>query len=300
MPEFLRKIDILLVEDDPGEAELLKRSILSNFKGETELKTIGSLAEAQTTLRRKSFHIILLDLHLPDARGFEGTFLTLQDEFPTIPIILITSLDDEELAVQALRSGAQDFILKGTLNNEQTVRSIRFAIERHQLLMETMNQSLLDELTGVYNRRGFQRIARDQIKLSKRNKRELILVYLDLDGMKDINDAFGHGSGDTALKRTAEILKESFRETDVIGRMGGDEFCVLALGTTPEYSGIIATRLIHNMEKFNRDPASKFVLSFSLGISNFNPDNPLTLEEMINRADQAMYLDKRSHKNWKH
>jgi diguanylate cyclase (GGDEF)-like protein len=125
-----------------------------------------------------------------------------------------------------------------------------------------------------------------------------VLLYVDLDNMKLVNDNFGHETGDLLLQDTAVILRKALRDTDIIGRIGGDEFVALALGAAPEYTGIIVTRLMRMVQDFNLNSERKYAISLSLGIASFDPRNPIEIDELMKRADQAMYMDKRSHKDW--
>ena len=152
-----------------------------------------------------------------------------------------------------------------------------------------------DILTGVYNRRGFLTYADHLLKLSERTQRGLILIYADLDNMKLINDRYGHEEGDRALVTAGNVLKKTFRSSDVIGRVGGDEFAILALEAKFENLDALRKRLKGNLEreKYNNDPMHK--LTFSLGIIYYNPEKPQSIEELLRRSDRLMYEEKTSH-----
>ncbi|MBF0572074.1 MAG: GGDEF domain-containing protein [Candidatus Omnitrophica bacterium] len=152
--------------------------------------------------------------------------------------------------------------------------------------------ALNDMLTGLYNRRGFLTFADKLMKLSDRAKRGLILIYADLDNLKQINDDHGHEAGDRALVCIADVLKETFRNSDVIGRVGGDEFAILALEAKAESLDVLHKRLNENLKrtKYNVDSIDK--LTFSLGLIYYNPEKPQTIEELLRRADVLMYEEK--------
>jgi diguanylate cyclase (GGDEF)-like protein len=152
--------------------------------------------------------------------------------------------------------------------------------------------ALIDVLTGILNRRGFLTFAEHLMKLSDRTQRGLILIYADLDNMKWINDEFGHEEGDRALVTTADVLEKTFRNSDIIGRVGGDEFAVLALEARSESLDVLRKRLKENLErtKYNVDSMRK--LTFSLGIIYYDPEKPQTIEELLRRADRLMYEEK--------
>lgn len=153
--------------------------------------------------------------------------------------------------------------------------------------------SLTDELTGLYNRRGFITLSHQQIKMTERTKKEMLLFFVDLDKMKQINDTLGHQEGDNALVETAAILKKAFRDSDIIGRMGGDEFAILAIDTTEETREILVNRLHNALDTYNKLENRKHQLSLSIGISRYDAETPLNLDELIAQADTSMYEEKK-------
>ncbi|MBF0523192.1 MAG: GGDEF domain-containing protein [Candidatus Omnitrophica bacterium] len=152
--------------------------------------------------------------------------------------------------------------------------------------------ALSDALTGLYNRRGFMAYADHLLNLSDRTKRGLILIYADLDNMKQINDDFGHEEGDRALVTTANVLKKTFRNSDVIGRVGGDEFAILALEAKVESLDALRNRMNENLKKTKYNIGSTHKLAFSLGITYYNPEKPQPIEELLKKADRLMYEEK--------
>jgi diguanylate cyclase (GGDEF)-like protein/PAS domain S-box-containing protein len=150
-----------------------------------------------------------------------------------------------------------------------------------------------DTLTGLRNRLGFFTLAEQQLKIADRTKTKLSLLFADFDHLKQINDTFGHREGDRALIETANILKETLRESDIIGRIGGDEFVVLATETDAASTKILATRLQENLEARNARGDLCYELSLSVGLAYYDPENPCSIEELLARADRAMYEKKR-------
>ncbi len=151
----------------------------------------------------------------------------------------------------------------------------------------------LDELTGLYNRRGFQAMARQQLSLSNRTKSELLLLFADIDGMKSINDTFGHQEGDQALIDAAHILRCTFRESDIIARIGGDEFVVLTVGSNDSNAQTILQRLQQNQTEFNNMQDRPYKLTMSTGIACYVSQFPHSIDDFIARADKLMYQQKR-------
>jgi diguanylate cyclase (GGDEF)-like protein/PAS domain S-box-containing protein len=149
--------------------------------------------------------------------------------------------------------------------------------------------ALVDDLTGLYNRRGFFTLAEQQLKASERAQRKMALLFADFDGLKQINDAFGHLAGDRALIETANVLKETFRESDIIARIGGDEFVVLATETNGSPTEVLTARLQENLEARNTRRDRDYKLSLSLGLARYNPECPCSIDDLLIQADRAMY-----------
>jgi diguanylate cyclase (GGDEF)-like protein/PAS domain S-box-containing protein len=175
------------------------------------------------------------------------------------------------------------------------ILQIQDITERKRAEAAIQTLSLVDELTGLYNRRGFMAFAEQLLGLVRNNK-EVVLVYADLNDLKQINDGLGHKEGDRALIKTAELFKQTFRSSDVIGRLGGDEFTVLAT-VDPEHGveGLIK-RLEKKFEDFNDSKLLPYRLSISIGVAIVEPDSYHSIEDLLARADQAMYEDKRTRK----
>jgi diguanylate cyclase (GGDEF)-like protein/PAS domain S-box-containing protein len=152
--------------------------------------------------------------------------------------------------------------------------------------------SLVDDLTGLYNRRGFLTLAHQQLKVTKRRRAPMTLLFADLDQMKWINDKFGHLEGDWALREISSLLRQSFRESDIVARIGGDEFVVLMPQTAGVEADILLKRLAEQLAEFNNRPEAKYPLSISKGIAEFNPVSPCSIEELMAKADQKMYDEK--------
>lgn len=154
---------------------------------------------------------------------------------------------------------------------------------------------LIDDLTGLYNRRGFLTLAEQHLKLARRTNQELLLVYLDLDGLKQINDTFGHQEGDRALGKTAKILRKTFhRELDLVARLGGDEFIVLTIDSFRESPEIICLRLQEHLKIVNGQMDCCYQLSFCIGMTRLNRDSRVTINDLMAEADEALYQNKRA------
>lgn len=159
---------------------------------------------------------------------------------------------------------------------------------------ELLTLSFSDDLTGLYNRRGFFNLMEHQLKVAKRNKSRTFMLYADLDNLKWINDTFGHQEGDAALIETANILKATYRESDIIARIGGDEFVLYPVGTNETSAENIAARLHKNLENQNAKSTRSYKLSISIGITSYDPETISSIDGLLAQADKLMYEHKRS------
>ena len=157
--------------------------------------------------------------------------------------------------------------------------------------------SLTDELTGLHNRRGFFTLAEQFLKLARRQKQGIYMLYADLDNLKEINDTFGHKEGDRALIETANILKRNYRDSDVIARIGGDEFAMIPIGTAKDHINIITSRFEKCIETYNSTSDRKYKLSLSYGLAYYDPEQPCSLDELLMQADKTMYEHKQRKRN---
>lgn len=161
---------------------------------------------------------------------------------------------------------------------------------------EIRDLSLNDELTGLFNRRGFTLLAEQEMKLAHRLKRDMLLFFGDVDNLKTINDTHGHAQGDLALKEISTLLKKAFREADISARLGGDEFVILAVDASLESADILTNRIQSFLEEGNQRGYWPFQLSLSLGIAHYNHEAPCTVSELISQADDRMYSQKQAGK----
>ncbi len=290
-------IRVLVVEDDPEFATMLRAILTETHIGQFDPTLVESLEETLDQLQKSDFDVILLDLFLPDCNGHK-TFLKVIEHTPDIPIVVVTGLDDQAQAIQSVREGAQDYLVKGDLDVNHLVRSLLYAIERHRSRRILQTLSLSDELTGLLNRRGFLSLAPKHVQIAQRASWELLVFFIDLDKLKVINDNFGHPEGDNALRTVANILRDTFRTSDVIARIGGDEFIVLAINASDSSIDTITSRLHENIARYNQN-GNPYRISLSYGVARFNPYEQVTLEEMIAKADQALYENKRNKRGTK-
>jgi diguanylate cyclase (GGDEF)-like protein len=296
-PLTRKRIEILQVEDNPGDARLARELLAEGGLRQFNLIRVARVAEAEAILTSTQPDVILLDLSLPDSDGLE-TLHRMRRLAKEMPIIIMSGLEAEALAVQAVRDGAQDYLVKGGMDGSRLVRAIRYALERQRRFANLHTHSFTDDLTGLYNRRALLSQGMRLLQHSRKTGRELAVIYIDLDGLKQINDIFGHREGDLALNRLAEVLKSSFRASDIVARLGGDEFVVLAVDNAGhENVRTILQRLQDKMDLLNASERVPYELTISLGAAHFGPDSLVSLEEMLASADQLMYEQKRRKRN---
>jgi diguanylate cyclase (GGDEF)-like protein len=279
---------VLVVEDNLAYAELLDELLQEEWTGAVTVIHAGRLSEAISVTARDRFDCALLDLSLPDARGLAGIH-ALREADPGMPMIVLTGLDDEAMAVQAVQEGAQDFLVKSRIDDRRIPRAIRYAIERKRTEVDLARQANHDPLTGLANRTLFaDRLTQAQAR-SRRDGRQLAVMFLDLDGFKPINDTFGHDAGDRLLVDVATRLACLLRPTDTIARFGGDEFVLLCeqLSGTGSVEPIL--RRMRDALAAGFTVGDRHVpLSASIGIvmATGGPDEPA---DLLRRADLAMY-----------
>ena len=287
-----RPLHVLLVDPEDASAERVAGFLEGPDDGFV-IERVSRLAGGLERLAHGEVDVILLDLELPDSDGLVS-FERIAAFAPEVPIVVLTEIDDESVALESVQGGAQDFLVKREITRSMLTRAIRYAVERHRLMSALRSLSLIDDLTGLYNRRGFADLGEQYLKLARRTGRSATLIFLDVDRFKTINDTLGHHMGDRALLRIADILRQTFRRSDIIGRLGGDEFAVLA----PESSGDPPELLVHRVKgavrEFDTASPEPYRLSVSVGVARFDGDALVRLEDLLAEADAAMYEEKRA------
>lgn len=290
-----RRFNLLLVEDDAPLARGLQETLATSPRSQFRVTHVTRLADALTAVHQKRYDVVLLDLNLPDARGPVAP-RTLQKEAAEVPIVILTGVDDEQLAEENARAGVQDYLLKREINGDILLRSLRYAMERSRLLNEAKALSVRDDLTGLLNRRGFVATASQQLRVAERMEKPVLLLFADVDGMKEVNDQLGHGAGDRLLLKAARTLNHTFRESDVLARLGGDEFAILSIASGDETSGVLVARLQENIDFENAAEPGPAPLSLSVGLAYSGRRKSVRLEDLMEEADSWMYDHKRRKK----
>jgi diguanylate cyclase (GGDEF)-like protein/PAS domain S-box-containing protein len=172
---------------------------------------------------------------------------------------------------------------------------IRDITEQKEFEERLRAQSITDELTGLLNRRGFITLANQQLKIANRSRRGMYLLFADIDRLKEVNDTLGHHEGDRALLEIATLFKKNVRDSDIVARLGGDEFVALMVDVSGAADETIITeRMLTKLEALNRaNRGRNYILSISMGLAYYDPQEACSVEELLMRADSSMYREKK-------
>jgi len=293
---------ILLVEDEGIVAQDLQESMLRLGYSVAGIASEGTQAVAMA--RQLQPDLIVMDVGLRgEVDGIQAARLIQQSSH--IPVIYLTGHGDTATLQRAVSTGPLGYIVKPFQEVELrcaievaihrhradvALREREEALQRNALLLKSL--SLVDDLTDLKNRRGFYELARQSLLLARREQHTMGLFFFDLNGLKQINDRFGHGAGDQALRDTATVLRQTFRESDVLARIGGDEFVALAYlsGDT----NALSVRLREHLVEFNATQPRPYRLDVSIGTTLVNVGRDDDIESLIASADAAMYEEKRT------
>ncbi len=327
---------ILNLEDTEDDSELV-RVTLAREGIESALVRVATRKDFVSAIEKGGFDLILADYSLPSFDGLSALNIAKR-KCPAVPFIFFSGAIGEEFAIETIKRGATDYVLKDGLSRlpfainralleveentklrlaekeldlyrkhlEEMVKErtselkevneqlqLQLAV-RKRLEEQMRTASITDELTGLLNRRGFLIFAEKQRSIANRNKKNFSLIFLDLDEMKRINDEFGHREGDMALISVSNILKKTFRASDIIARIGGDEFAILItepLSTKIEKT--VAEHIQDNLKIHNEQTEKGYRLSLSMGMVHYDAEQPCNVEALLDRADALMYEHKR-------
>ncbi|HJT24363.1 MAG TPA: diguanylate cyclase [bacterium] len=293
-------LKILLVEDNPADAKFLKVSLEENMPGQFELVQETYLGEALQTLSQNPFDIVFLDLSLPDASGFE-TLTRTAVAAPDVPIVVLTGLDNDEMASQALQAGAQDYLVKGQKDRSALLRSMRYAIERHQsqknLVQQLEKMAFRDPLTGLLNRRGLQKALTDEMAGPKFDGKNFFALLVGIDNFKTILDTLGRQAGDMVLREVAASLGACLPSKAHLGWLWGDEFMALLPDSRAAEAAFLAEKLRSAVSEKAVSWSSKPLrLSVGVGVV-LVPETMTTIDELSNHAHFLLEQSKLGEKN---
>ncbi len=288
----------LLVEDNPGDARLLSVMLSETSYRWNNVEKTDRLADAVDRLGSGTYEAILADLSLPDARGLDAV-TRLVAAAPDTPLVVLSGMDDAAFSIQAVELGAQDFLSKDRLNARDLERSIRYATQRKRTERRLAYLARHDGLTGLVNREAFRERVDQTLLRSKRHERRFAVLYLDLDGFKEINDTFGHDAGDAVLTEVTRRIEGAIRGSDIAARLGGDEFGVLLEEVqTRHVAAIVVERILAAVRKPLELEEGEARVGGSIGVALF-PEAGTDVDSLIRAADAAMYEAKRGQGNYR-
>ena len=282
---------ILLIESNSADAGIL-REIITGISPKTHIVETPSVDAALERLYDQQFDAILLSLSANVGDSVQRVL-----EYTDSPIIVLTSCQNDSLGLEALQAGADDYLVKPALNPATLRHALQCAMARSTWKSEIYTLSVIDDLTGLYNRRGFMTLGEQQLNIARRTGSGVNLAFADLDGLKSINDNFGHGEGDRALKNVAKILSSTFhRESDLIARIGGDEFAVLWIANTSFAIDTVRTHFKRALDSSIALEQLPYPFLVSVGLCQYHPNFSDPLTDMLSEGDRRMYEEKRRSK----
>ncbi len=288
-------IRILLVEEEGEEV----RPQLPGTTSAGAPIACGRVAGVVGALRRldhERIDAVLLDLGPSGAPSLEGLHL-LREAAPEVPIVVLGGIKDDGLALEAIRGGAQDYLVKGECGGNARARALLYAMERKRLELQVSRLAHYDGLTSVPNRRLLQDRLGHALARARREGGMLALLFLDLDNFKQVNDSLGHSAGDVLLKAVAQRLVGSVRQSDTVARLGGDEFAVVIPEVRkPEDAARFARKVLDLLAEPFIVEGRELFASASIGVSLYPADGG-TEEALLRAADTAMYAAKQAGRN---
>ncbi|HVU74968.1 MAG TPA: GGDEF domain-containing response regulator [Mycobacteriales bacterium] len=287
----LTRQQLLVVEDDDDQYDLLTALLAHRPRIEWDVRRATSLAEACAAVRDSNPACAVVDLTLPDAALLEA-LVTLRAQAPDLPIIVVTGVDDSGVGVEAVRRGAQDYLIKGDLDADSLERAITYAIERSRVEWQLAHQALHDSLTGLPNRALLLERLRLALGRIERTQATVAVFFIDLDRFKVVNDSLGHNVGDELLVAVADRLGALVRRADTVARFGGDEFIVLVENLADADEAIrVAEHLLSIFEKPFACRDGEHWLGASVGVATARTSQ-VAAESLLTDADAAMYRAK--------
>lgn len=283
----------ILIVDDSAEVLQKTEELLSQVGYTVIPCTSGE--EALSYLGKERVDLVLLDVNMPNLNGYE-VCLRIRQSFALddLPVIFLTSREDSESITKGFHAGASDFVSKAALSDILLAR-VNVHIRLSRTLRFLRDISLTDDLTKCYNRRHAMYTLREWFSRSKRYGTAFSMIYFDLNGLKQVNDLYGHQAGDLLLRSVVSNVKNLLRESDLLFRMGGDEFMVLCPDTNRKGAYICAERMQECVGKITIVDQK---VTFAYGVAHSSEDYK-DMDDMIQNADAAMYECKQKMKAFK-
>jgi diguanylate cyclase (GGDEF)-like protein len=283
--------DVLLVEDSLIDAQLIRRLLRRVGSAYYRITHVRTVNDAILSAEEFVPDVILADLNLPDSRGTQ-TVASLQTSYPDIPLVIVSSWEDEAVSLRSVKAGAQDYLVKGHIDGANLHRVIRYAIERKRTELELVRLAHYDQLTSLPNRTLLRERVEHALARALRAGSGVATLILDMDRFKEINDMLGHEIGDKLLIEAAQRIRASVRDQDTVARLGGDEFAVILEGVSEAREVLpVIERIIASLGEVTDIDGHEVNSSTSVGIAMY-PENGTDLSELLRAADLAMYQAK--------
>ena len=278
---------VLLVDTDGARVVRIRASLAPEGGRLAELEVAAGLATALERLEKDAFDVTLLALDLTEGRGFDAV-ASLRKRAPNTPVVAIVGADDLSAASAAIVAGADDYLTPADLEGPVLQRAVRYAVERVAMLGELHQRSVVDELTGLYNSRGFEQLATHHLRIADRTQEPVVLVFVKVENVREVGETHGEAEEPRLIADTADVLRRVVRESDVLARVRTEAFCVLLTGNAAGSEAVVLSRLVEAVATHNARSGRPYRLALSVGAAAYDPRMPVELDELIQTADARM------------
>ncbi len=295
-PQVMTELRLLLIEPDDAAATALVALLEGATAKQIQTTVAKTLIQALACLHDQSVDAIIAELHLPDSTP-EASLKQLVASAPHTPVVVLVNGDDDAFALELLKLGAQDSLVRGRADGALALKTLRYAIERKESDQHLTYLSHYDRLTGLANRELFRDRLHQAMTRAERSGQVIALLFLDLDRFKAVNDTLGHLAGDELLIEVAGRLKKSVRRSDTIARLGGDEFTVILEGLEdPLDAEVVCTKILKSLSEPVLIRNQEIYVTTSIGVTFF-PADDVDINGLLRNADAAMYRAKEEGRN---
>jgi two-component system cell cycle response regulator len=285
-----KPLKLLLLEDGSKDARFLQKTIGDGRSFECELVKIDELERVLSESTEEPPVVLLRSGD--SGTQFSASLKRIREIASDTPVLVLPN-SQNGLVLRGAAAGGAKSNRRLRLNLKKLARILRCGLRQNQAESELSHLAISDELTGLYNQRGFLLLGSERMKLAHGMKKNVLLFFADLDNLKQINDQFGHQEGDQALLKAAEIFRNTFRNSDITGRFGGDEFTALVIEEYGQTADTISKRLQENMAQLAANN-TQYPLALSVGMTRYAAELPSSLKKMLVHADQALHKQKQA------
>ena len=295
-------IKILICDDDAADRKLVRTYLQRMTDREIVLLEAGQTEEIQNALDKGRIDLVLMDNEMPGKSGMEWLAEITRKQLA--PVVMLTGSGTEETAAQAFQEGAVGYLPKGNLSQAKLRDTIDVALDKWTRLQQAMADkeqlerlANFDSLTGLYNRRAILGKLHELVNSANRYKEDFSLIMLDIDHFKKVNDRYGHLTGDEVLEKIATLIHQNVRDTDIVGRYGGEEFIIILPQTNLSSAWVVAERLRSIIEKTELKSSTGTTFSITVSQGLAGGERGEHAYSLISRADEALYKAKEKGRN---